>query len=283
MTFSIAAYDQATESWGVAVASKCLAVGAAVPWGRAGVGAVATQALANLSYGARGLDALAGGAGPEQVIESLTSDDELASQRQVGMVDAGGLAAAHTGSDCMDWAGHHVGDGFAVQGNLLAGPEVVDAMVAAYDVTNPHLGTRLLACLVAGRDAGGDRRGLESAALNVWQESSSYGGTIDAGTDLRVDDHERPIEELQRLQRLHHLYFERPDPDTLLALQGALRDEVGDALRSLGYDPGDHADLDAAFAEWSGVNNFEERTVAGAVDPIILEHLRSQAAGVGTS
>lgn len=283
MTFSIAAFDQPTQSWGVAVASKCLAVGAAVPWGRAGVGAVATQALANLSYGPRGLDELATGGQPDVVLQRLTDGDELAGQRQVGMVDAVGQAAAHTGSECMGWAGHNVGDGFTVQGNLLAGPEVVAAMVSAYDTDNLHLGTRLLACLVAGRDAGGDRRGLESAALNVWQDGSSYGGTVDSGTDLRVDDHASPIDELRRLQVLHHLYFERPDPDTLLALDGALRDEVAAALRVVGHDPDDHPDLDAAFAEWSGVNNFEERTVSGAVDPIILDQLRSQVAGAGVA
>lgn len=277
MTFSIVAFDETTRSWGVAVASKCLAVGAAVPWGRAEVGAIATQALANLGYGRDGLTLLGQGLPAAQVVTQLTSDDPLVDQRQVGVVDRDGNAASHTGAQCLEWTGHRGGQGFAVQGNILAGPQVVDAMVEAYDLAQPHVGQRLLACLVAGRDAGGDRRGLESAALSVWQEGAAYGGGLDIGTDLRVDDHPDPVAELARLLDLHHLYFERPDPATLMPIADELKRELHAALATVGYDPATRGGLEAAFWEWSGVNNFEERTIPGQLDPVIWEILQDQA------
>ena len=150
-------------------------------------------------------------------------------------------------------------------------------MAEAYDPAQPHFGQRLLSCLQAGEAAGGDRRGLESAALSIWQEGAAYGGGLDIGTDLRVDDHVAPITELGRLLDLHFLYFERPDPATLLPLEGALADEVSDALVTVGYPPGEHASLDEAFAAWSGVNNFEERTLPGQLDPIVWAILQEQA------
>ena len=140
----------------------------------------------------------------------------------------------------MDWKGHHPGENFTTQGNLLDGPQVVDAMAEAYDPAEAHFGQRLLHCLQAGEAAGGDRRGLESAAMSIWQEGAAYGGGLDIGTDLRVDDHAAPITELGRLLDLHFLYFERPDPATLLPLEGALADEVTDALVAVGYPPDDH-------------------------------------------
>jgi uncharacterized Ntn-hydrolase superfamily protein len=278
MTFSIVAFDPASRSWGVAVASKCLAVGFAVPWGGAEVGAIATQALANLSYGPNGLDLLRRGLGATETVARLTADDPLVDQRQLAVVDRTGATANHTGTRCMDWKGHHPGENFTTQGNLLDGPQVVDAMAEAYDPEEAHFGQRLLHCLQAGEAAGGDRRGLESAAMSIWQEGAAYGGGLDIGTDLRVDDHAAPITELGRLLDLHFLYFERPDPATLLALEGALADEVTDALVAVGYPPDDHESLDRAFAAWSGVNNFEERTLPGQLDPIVWAILREQAA-----
>jgi uncharacterized Ntn-hydrolase superfamily protein len=277
MTFSIVAFDPPTRSWGVAVASKCLAVGFAVPWGGAEVGAIATQALANLSYGPNGLELLRSGLGAEETVARLTADDPLADRRQLAVVDAAGRTANHTGPRCMDWKGHRPGEHFTVQGNLLDGPEVVDAMAESYDPAQPHVGRRLLQCLEAGEAAGGDRRGLESAALSIWQEGAAYGGGLDIGTDLRVDDHATPIAELARLLDLHFLYFERPDPATLLPLEGALAAEVTDALTAVGYPPSEHDSLDDAFAAWSGVNNFEERTLPGQLDPIVWAILREQA------
>ena len=277
MTFSIVAFDPHTRSWGVAVASKCLAVGFAVPWGGAEVGAIATQALANLSYGPDGLELLRGGLSASDVVAQLIAADPLVDQRQVGIVDSSGRTANHTGTGCIDWKGHRAGEHFTVQGNLLDGPHVVDAMVAAYDTAEAHVGRRLLRCLEAGSAAGGDRRGLESAALSIWKEGAAYGGGLDIGTDLRVDDHVTPITELGRLLGLHFLYFERPDPDTLLPIEDALAAEVGDALVAVGYPPAEHGGLDAAFAQWSGVNNFEERTQPGRLDPIVWDILQGQA------
>lgn len=282
MTFSIVAFDPGSRSWGVAVASKCLAVGFAVPWGGAEIGAIATQALANLSYGPDGLDLLRGGLDAAATVERLVGVDPLADQRQLAVIDADGRSANHTGPACMDWKGHRSGEHFAVQGNLLDGPHVVDAMAAAYDPGQAHFGRRLLACLQAGEAAGGDRRGLESAALSIWQEGAAYGGGLDIGTDLRVDDHATPVTELGRLLDLHFLYFERPDPQTLLPLDGALAAEVAAALDAVGFPPSEHGgELDAAFAQWSGVNNYEERTQPGQLDPIVWVILQGQAVDAG--
>jgi uncharacterized Ntn-hydrolase superfamily protein len=164
-----------------------------------------------------------------------------------------------------------------VQGNLLEGPQVVEAMAAAYDATEAHVGRRLLRCLQAAEAAGGDRRGLESAALSIWKEGAAYGGGLDIGTDLRVDDHVAPITELGRLLDLHFLYFERPDPDSLLPLEGDRAAEVAEALATVGYPPAQFDSLDAAFAAWSGVNNYEERTLPGQLDPIVWAILQEQA------
>jgi len=279
MTFSIAAYDPDSASWGVAVASKCLAVGSAVPWGRAGAGAVATQALANLAYGDDGLELLGAGASAAATVERLTGNDSLRDQRQVGIVDARGAAASHTGSRCMHWAGGTVRDGFTVQGNLLAGPEVVDGMVAAYEASaSEPFARRLLAAVRAGDAAGGDRRGRQSAALRVWQAGGSYGGGADRAVDLRVDDHADPVGELDRLLGLQELYFNRPDPATLLPLEGELAERVGVALAAIGYDPAAKGGLAPALDEWSGVENFEERMVPGKLDPIVWDILRDRAA-----
>jgi uncharacterized Ntn-hydrolase superfamily protein len=275
VTFSIVAHD--AESWGVAVASKCLAVGFAVPWGRAGVGAVATQALANLSYGPDGLAALAEGHSAAEVVERLTAADPQQEHRQLGVVDAAGRAANHTGGRCLDWAGGETGDGVALQGNLLAGPQVLAAMAEAWRSTAAEpFPRRLLAAVQAGDRAGGDRRGRQSAALRVWRHGAAYGGGLDLAVDLRVDDHADPTAELARLLGLQELYFGRPDPASLLPLRGGLAEEVAAGLAALGYHAG-AGGLQAALDEWVGVENYEERMgTPGMVDPVVLEQLRRQ-------
>jgi uncharacterized Ntn-hydrolase superfamily protein len=273
MTFSIAARSADGQWWGVAVASKFLGVGAAVPAARAGVGAIATQSYANTSYKPRGLALLAEGATAEQVVERLLADDPGREHRQVGVVDAHGRAATFTGSDCHDWAGGVTDEGAAIQGNILAGPEVVPAMRAAWRAgAREPLARRLLATLQAGDAAGGDRRGRQSAALLVVHEGGGYAGFDDVAVDLRVDDHTTPCAELARLLDLHELYNVPPDPSVLLPFTDELRSEVDSAARRLG-----HADFEA----WVGCENFENRAWPDKVDPQVLTILRDQAASAG--
>ena len=277
MTFSIVAFDPDSGSSGIAVASKFLAVGAVVPWGRAGAGAVATQAMANLSYGPQGLDLLANGLSADHAVAQLTDADDEREHRQVGMVDTQGRGATFTGGSCLDWAGGQAGDGFAIQGNILAGPQVVAAMADAWkERAGEAFERRLVAALAAGDQAGGDRRGRQSAALRVWREGAAYGGVLDIAIDLRVDDHRTPIDELGRLLDLHELYFGKPDPASLLPLEGSLAVEVAARLETLGYPTG--AGLVEALDTWASTENFEERLVPGKLDPVILEQLRHQAA-----
>jgi uncharacterized Ntn-hydrolase superfamily protein len=267
MTFSIVGRSADGLAWGVAVASKFLAVGSAVPAAEAGVGAVATQSYANLSYRPEGLRLLGKGRSAQEVLDTLTSADEMREQRQAGVVDRDGRAATFTGSGCHAWAGGRTGDGYAVQGNILTGEDVVEAMERAWLDADPtvSLGRRLLAALTAGDAAGGDRRGRQSAALLVARKGSGYGGESDIEVDLRVDDHGAPVPEMQRLLVLHELYFGTPDPDSLLDLSGSVEREVAARLQVLG-----HPTLDS----WAGVENYEERMVEGKIDPLVLEKLR---------
>ena len=183
----------------MAVASRVLAVGAVVPYAQGGVGAVATQAFANTTYGPKGLALLRKGLTPEQVLKRLLAEDKDREQRQVGIVDAKGRAAAFTGKKCLPWAGHLVGKGYTVQGNILAGEQVVKAMAQAFESTKGELAERLMAALEAGEAAGGDARGKQSAALLVVRKGGGYGGFDDRYIDLRVDDHPEPVKELRRL------------------------------------------------------------------------------------
>lgn len=304
MTFSIVARDPANGDLGVAVASKFLAVGSVVPWALAGVGAIATQALANVSYGPDGLAALAGGNDAPTVVASLIEADDGSPERQLGIVDARGGAATHTGTGCLVWAGGRVGDGVAVQGNILAGPEVVDAMVSSFEAANGSLPDRLLSALLAGDRAGGDARGRQSAALLVVRAGGGYGGTTDRWIDLRVDDHADPVAEIRRLLDIWRLLSERPDAGDLLAIDPALAAELRARLTRAGWAPGRDdtfsasirgavagvsrigsprdagpdwdATWDGALLSWMGVANLEERTAAaGWIDPAVLEQLRS--------
>ena len=307
MTFSIVARDPATGDLGVAVASKFLAVGSVVPWARAGVGALATQALANVAYGPAGLAALAGGADASMVVERLTAADDGRTERQLGVVDADGRAASYTGSGCLTWAGGRTVDGVAIQGNILVGPGVVDAMLEAFVAASAPLPDRLLTALRAGDLAGGDARGRQSAALLVVRAGGGYGGGTDRWIDLRVDDHVDPVPELERLLAVWRLLSERPDPADLLPIDAALAAELRDRLTRAGWAPGRDdgiaaairasqaglarigeardagpawdAAWDAAFVTWMGVANLEERTAAaGWIDPAVLAELRAATA-----
>ena len=280
MTFSIVARSADGTAYGVAVASKFLAVGAAVPAAEAGVGALATQSYANLAYRPQGLALLRTGVAPADVVAGLTAADGGRAQRQLGVVGSTGDGATFTGESCHEWAGGVAGDGYAIQGNILTGPEVVDAMAAAWaTAADARFARQLLAALRAGDEAGGDRRGRQSAALLVVAPKQGYGGTSDVVVDLRVDDHTDPVGELSRLLDLHTLYFDKPASEALLDLTGELAAEVATRLTELGRAPADDtpAALDAALAAWAGVENLEERIVAGQIDPLVLDHLRRGA------
>ena len=279
-TFSIIAFDPETDSLGVAVQSKFLAVGAVVPWARAGVGAVATQAMANYNYGPRGLDLMSEGKSAGETVEALTSADEGRDHRQVGVVDTRGGTATFTGSECFDWAGGVTGEHYAAQGNILVGRETVGAMARTYEEAEGDLAARLLAALDAGQEAGGDSRGRQSAALLVVREGGGYGGDNDRVIDLRVDDHPDPIEELMRIRDLHTLYFGETGPEDVVAIDGDVRDQVVSSLKDLGYLAEDEPDDEAlyrALAVFLGTENFEEREQArGYVDRAVLEFMRAQ-------
>jgi len=198
-TFSIVAYDSSNGDLGVAVQSKAFAVGARVPFARAGVGAVATQALTNSSFGPRGLELLEKRLTPQQVIDSLLKTDDRPSRRQLAIVDAKSRVAVFTGDSTTDWKGSKTGVNYSCQGNLLAGQTVVDSMAAAFELTQGELAERLLAALEAGQRQGGDSRGMQSAALMVVREGGGYSGYNDRYIDLRTDDAPNPLAELHRL------------------------------------------------------------------------------------
>jgi uncharacterized Ntn-hydrolase superfamily protein len=263
MTYSIVAHDPEAKQWGVAVQSKFLAVGSVVPWAEPHVGAVATQAYANPRYGPDGLALLRDGLSAAEVVERLVAADDGREERQLGIVDRDGGSAAHTGSNCMDWAGHRTGASYAAQGNILVSRETVDALGETFESSGGPLARRLIDCLAAAQIAGGDKRGQQSAALLVVQENGGYAGLSDVLYDLRVDDHERPIEELRRLYGLHErLYGVTPDEDWL-PLEGALAEEVDALVHRAGY---------STLREWAGVANLEDRLrEEPRIDPVVLE------------
>lgn len=278
MTFSIVARDG--DAFGVAVASKFLAVGALVPWARPGAGAVATQAYANISYGPQGLELLGLGRAAEEVVQILIGGDADREQRQLGVVDAAGNAASFTGTECIDWAGGTIGEGYAVQGNILAGPSVVGSMAEAYERTEGDLAARLVAALGAGDGVGGDRRGRQSAAVLVVSPGGGYGGTTDVVADLRVDDHPNPMRELARLLEIHRILFTKPAEEDLVPLKGDTQKEVTAALIATGYlkkgaTPEERRRALERFAGWE---NLEERIVEGPrIDRHVLAALRGAA------
>ena len=210
-TFSIIARDPQTSELGIAVQSKFIAVGGVVPYASAGVGAVATQAWGNVLYGPQGMDLLSSGKNPAEVIKILTSADPLRNKRQLAVIGPIGKPSHYTGSECLDWAGGKTGEHFSAQGNLLAGPRVIEAMANHFNSSSGSLSIRLLKALEAGQNAGGDKRGKQSAALLVVRAGWGYGGLNDRFRDLRVDDHPTPIQELIRIFHLHQKIFPRPD------------------------------------------------------------------------
>jgi uncharacterized Ntn-hydrolase superfamily protein len=266
-TYSICACDLTGGQWGVATQSKFLAVGSIVPWAEPNVGAVATQSYANPRYGPDGLELLRQGLSAEEVVERLTSTDDERAQRQLGIVDGQGLAATFTGEECHAWAGGRVGKGYAAQGNILVSAATVDALAETFEATADRpLADRLLECLDSAQEAGGDRRGQQSAALLVVERDGGYAGLTDIVVDLRVDDHPRPLEELRRIYGIHDELFGRTPRSEWLPIDDELRAEVDDRLARLGY---------ANLVDWAGVENLEERVDGeDAVDPVVLNALR---------
>jgi len=289
-TFSIVARDSETGDLGVAVASKFLAVGAVVPWLRAGVGAVATQAHANVAYGPDGLAMLDAGLTAQETLDRLVAADSERDLRQAGIVDAHGNAATWTGSGCSDWAGGLTGDGFCCQGNILTGPEVVDALAEGYATAggSPAGGSsaagafanRLLTALDAGQAAGGDSRGQQAAAIAIVRAGGGYGGGNDRWIDLRVDDHPTPLTELRRLVTLHRVYFDIDNAE-LLPLDDERLASVAEHLRRLDVLSGattDRAAVIGALARWAGRENLEERLRDDdQIDSVVVEMLKSAA------
>lgn len=281
-TFSIAAFDEAENELGVAVQSKFLAVGSAVPWVMGSVGAIATQAWANTTYGPRGLELLQAGHPPSDVIDLLISSDPNADQRQIGIVDAKGRSATYTGSGCVEWAGGLAGDNYAAQGNILAGPDVVRDMAAMWQSTTGRLADRLIAALRAAQAAGGDRRGKQSAALYIAKPGAGYAGFNDRYVDLRVDDHPDPIEELARLLELHKLYFFKPLPEEIFTITPALGAELAGLLAKIEAIPSPAVydeQARAALVAFMHRENLEDRVrTDGTIDRQTLEYLRRSAA-----
>ncbi len=283
MTFSIVARDPQAGESGIAVQSKFLAVGAVVPWAKAGVGAIATQSWANTSYGPRGLELLASGLSVQETLAQLIGEDDGRASRQVGIVGVEGQPATFTGDQCFPWAGGQVGEHYTCQGNILVGKDTVLAMARTFEQTTGRLCDRLVAALAAGQAAGGDSRGQQSAALLVVRQGGGYGGFNDRFIDLRVDDHPQPINELQRILQLHKLYLFPPDPADILVIDHDIARELQQLLTVLGdYQGASSGSYDevtrAAFRKFSGRENLEERWFEDArVDRTVLEFLRQKA------
>jgi len=267
-TYSIVACDLDRGQWGVATQSKFLAVGSIVPWAEPQAGAIATQSYANPRYGPDGLALLRQGLSAEDVVSRLTEADDGREQRQLGVVDAAGRAATFTGPACHEWAGGRTGPGYAAQGNLLVSGETVDALAESFELSSGSLAERLLDALAAAQAAGGDKRGQQSAALIVVERDGGYAGLSDILVDLRVDDHEAPIEELRRLHGLHRQLFGSTPRDDWLPVDDELRAELDEHLARLGYE---------RLEEWAGAANLEERVDGDdEIDPVVLNELRSR-------
>lgn len=266
-TFSIAAYDPEAEEWGVAVQSKFLGCGSAVCFAKAGAGAIATQANANLDFGELGLIMLDKGYSAEQVLNALLALDEGRAERQIGIVDAQGRSASYTGDKCMDWAGSISGPNFTCQGNILVSEETVSAMAESFRNSTGSLAHRLVQALDAGQNAGGDRRGRQAAAVLIVKENGSYGGYNDRMIDLRVDDHPDPIRKLGEMLDMHDLYF--GVTEVRVPMEGELCMQVQNALAAKGFYSGAidgiyGEESRSAFATWCGMENYEERICEGA-------------------
>ena len=283
-TFSIVARDPLNGDLGVIVQSKFPAVGSVVPWAKANIGAIATQAWANVGYGPNGLHLLKNGHSASETLKTLLNADEGREHRQIGIVDAKGQAVAHTGKECMEWAGQIVGDGFSCQGNILAGEDVVIEMAEAYETTEGDLIDKLLAGLIAGQSAGGDRRGMQSASILVVREKGGYEGGNDRYVDVRVDDHPNPIDELVRIFNIYDMtLLSREDPRLLLKIEGDLLAIIQKALVALGYLKKGYANVfdqqtKSALTEWINSNNFENKARDDeTIWPSVVDYLLEDA------
>jgi uncharacterized Ntn-hydrolase superfamily protein len=274
-TFSIVARDPDKDAVGIAVQSKFVSVGSVVPFAAADAGAIATQSFANVAYGPDGLSLLREGATAADAIEELISDDEEVESRQVGIVGQDGSVAAFTGEECFEYAGDIQGETYTVQGNILENRETLTAMAETYETTEGGLPERLIASLQAGNEAGGDKRGEQSAALYVVKPEGGYDARNDRWIDVRVDDHDHPIDELERVFKLYDItLLARAEPDETQELRGETAREVLAALADLGfYDgtPDETFDEEARIAldEFRGINNFENHDLSTLEDALM--------------
>lgn len=273
-TFSIVARDPGSDAVGIAVQSKFVSVGSVVPFASADAGAIATQSFANVEYGPDGLDLLRQGHSAERVVEKLTETDPEAPQRQVGVVGQDGSVAAFTGEECVDHASDRQGDHYTVQGNILEGRETIDAMADAFEADSVGFPEKLIAALHAGQAAGGDKRGEQSAALYVAKPDGGYDGRNDRWIDVRVDDHEHPIQELERVFRIYDItLLAREEPDDVVELEGDTAEAVLETLSELGFyggtPSGEFGEAGReALEDFRGVNNFENHDLHVLEDAI---------------
>jgi uncharacterized Ntn-hydrolase superfamily protein len=303
-TYSIVAYDSATGDLGIAVQSKFPNVGGLVPWAKAGVGAVATQSLSNTDYGEKGLELIARGATAPEAMRIIMRGDTRPSQRQVGMVDAHGNAASWTGDSTFDWAGGRAGGGavggkgqlitghgYAAQANIMVSDATVRNMAETFEHSRGSLADRLLAALVAGQAGGGDRRGMQSAALLVVRAGAGYLGSTDRYIDIRVYDAPDPIKELQRLYALHKLYFFTTDPADLIPVTPALQKELEAILLVepvnqpqqwlAAPQPTLNETFLTALANFMYWENYDVRVrMDGKIDRVVLEDIRKNRKAV---
>ena len=281
-TFSIVACDLEENAWGVAVASKFLAAGSVVSWAKASVGAIATQALAKVGFGPDGLNLLGDGRTATDTLEIILSKDPGKEDRQVAIVDSCGRVAVHTGKKCFGWSGHKVGEGFSCQGNMLTGPETLQAMATSYQSAPGELADRLVSALQSGDNAGGDKRGKQSAAVLVVRPQGGYGGDTDRYLDLRVDDDPEPVTRLKHLVQTHHTFFGAASTENKTRIDPAMATKIQTILKQDGYYTGPlHGSWDKTSREafvlllskakleqhWNVVRQSD------MIDQVILEHL----------
>jgi len=282
MTFSIVGFDPDNGDLGVAVHSKFPNVGVSIPFAQAGVGAIATQAYCNTSFGPKGLELLKNGASPQQAVDILIQNDPEKDYRQLGIIDAQGNSANFTGSKCFDWAGSYIGDNFSIQGNVLAGEKVVSEMAKGFTQKQGPLTEKLMNALVLGQNAGGDRRGQQSAALLVVRENGGYGGFDDRYANISVYDHKQPINELLRLYQIHRLTYFRSEEKDLIAMDKNITTEIQNIMSQRDFYSGKvngiyDGDTKQALHDFMGWENYDARIRDDdLIDIEILNDIREQ-------